>query len=131
MRWRMGARCGPRARLVLACRAHDHDAERAGVGGELAAGVALLADEELAAACRTSEELERHLALAAGGIGEREGARRAVGSGQQVQAKAPEEARVGGAAAVAGRLSERRTLDRLTAGGAGHRGRVARAEGRR
>lgn len=116
---------GTRAGLVLACRAHDEDTERRGRGGELTPGIALVTDQHVPAAPGPLEQLERHLAFAAGGIGERERPRRAVGGSQQMEAEAPEPARVAGAVAVAGGLSEGRTLDCLAARGAGHRRRVA------
>jgi len=103
-----GSQVGAASGIVPSRRTHDEDAVLGGGGGELAPGVALVADQDLAAVRRAPEELERHLAFAAGGIGERERPGRAVGSSQQMQAQAPVPARVSGAVAVAGRVCERR-----------------------
>src|SRR5690606_25263637 len=110
-------------------RAHDEHAERRGVASEVPASVALVADEDRAAlAPEAPEQLQGDLALAAGRIGEREGTRRAVGSGEQVAAEAPVPARVAAAVAVAGGIGELRAFGRLAALGAGHRGRVDEQE---
>src|SRR5665811_1037801 len=112
------------ARLVLARRAHDEGAHLGDGGREVATRVALVADEHRAAAAAAPQELKADLAFVTlrRGQGERPG--RTVGGGQQVQAQAPEEARMGGAPAVVGDVCERRALDRLAASGALHRGRI-------
>src|SRR5665647_2900569 len=116
------------ARLVLARRAHDEGAHLGDGGREVATRVALVADEHCAAAAAASQQLEADLAFVTlrRGQGERPG--RTVRGGQQVQAQAPEEARVGGAPAVVGDVCERRALDRLAASGALHRGRIDEQE---
>ena len=45
MRWRIGARCGPSAGLVFAAGSDDRGVQVADLVGELAAGVALIADQ--------------------------------------------------------------------------------------
>src|SRR5579884_373624 len=62
------------------------------------------------------------------GVGQSPGHHGAVGGGEQVEAQAPEVARVGGAVAVVGPAGELGALDRLTGGTAGHRGGVEQAE---
>src|SRR3990170_1478696 len=102
---------------------------------ELLAGEALVDDERLTGLERPLEEPERALALGRVGGGQLKGDRRPVGGTQQVEAKAPEEARMRGAVAVAGMACQLRALDRLARLRAGNRGRVeqpqAVAEGRR
>src|SRR5450756_485019 len=88
------------ARLVLARRAHDEGAHLGDGGREVAPGVALVADEHRAATAATREQLEADLAFIAPRIGQGERPGRPVGGGQQVQAQAPEPARVGGAVAA-------------------------------
>src|SRR5450756_964810 len=120
-----GGQVRPAAGLVLARRAHHGGAQLGDGSRELTAGVALVADEQPAAgAAATGQQLEADLTLIAPGIGQGERPRRTVGRGQQVQAQAPEPARVGGAVAVAGDLGKRRTLHGLTASRALDRGRV-------
>src|SRR5665647_1048709 len=100
------------AGLVLARRAHHRGAHLGDRRREPVAGVALVADEQLTAgAAATGQQLEADLTLIAPGIGQGERPRRTVGGGQQVQAQAPEPARVGGAVAVAGELGKGRALD--------------------
>src|SRR5450830_1004867 len=111
--------------FVLARRAHDEGAHLGDGGRELTPGVALIADEQLSAAARTTpQQLEADLTLIAPRIGQGECPGRTVGGGQQVQAQAPEPARVGSAVAVAGELPEGRALGRLAAAATLHRGRV-------
>src|SRR5450830_627152 len=111
--------------FVLARRAHDEGAHLGDGGRELTPGVALIADEQLSAAARTTpQQLKADLTLIAPRIGQGECPGRTVGGGQQVQTQAPEPARVGGAVAVAGELPEGRALHGLTASRALDRGRV-------
>ena len=92
------------AGLVGARRTRHSHAEIGGGSGELAAGVALVADEQLTAAAATGQQFKADLTLIAPRIGQLERPGRTVGGGQEVQAKAPEPARVGGAVAVAAEL---------------------------
>src|SRR5450759_5057432 len=112
------------AGFVLAHRAYDEGAHLGDGGREVATRVALVADEHRAAAAAAPQELKADLAFVTlrRGQGERPG--RTVGGGQQVQAQAPEPARVGSAVAVAGELPEGRALGRLAAAATLHRGRV-------
>src|SRR5450830_304874 len=120
-----GGQVRPAAGLVLARRAHHGGAQLGDGSRELTAGVALVADEQPAAgAAATGQQLEADLTLIAPRIGQGECPGRTVGGGQQVQAQAPEPARVGSAVAVAGELPEGRALGRLAASRALDRGRV-------
>src|SRR5450756_306748 len=110
------------AGFILARRAHDEGAHLGDGGREVAPGVALVADEHRAAAAATREQLEADLAFIAPRIGQGERPGRPVGGGQEVQAQAPEPARVGGAVAVAGHICEGRALGRLAAAATLHRG---------
>jgi len=110
------------ARFILTRRARHGDAEIGGADSEPAAGVALVADEQLTAAAGAAlEQLEADLAFVTDGMGQLERPRGAAGGGQQMQAKAREVARAGGAVAVVSRLGQDRALDGLAAGRAGHR----------
>src|SRR5947209_10148640 len=113
------------AGLVPAPRAHDQRLERGGVGLELAAGVALVADHgQMARAVHAPQQRQADLALADLRAGQLERPRGAVGGEQRVQAKTPEEAAVAGAVAVVGGVGERRAAGRLERAGAFDRGRV-------
>src|SRR5436309_4598228 len=115
----------PSAGLVLAARAHDGRLQLGHGCGELASGIALVADERLAAvALAASEQPQRDLALIALGRGQRECSGRAVEGKDGVQAKAPEVAAVAAAVAVVGGVGQGRALDGLAASGALHRGGV-------
>src|SRR5579884_1939287 len=120
-------RCEVRAStgFVFAAGADDRGVELVDSLSELAAGVALVAEERFAAVALTElEQFETDLALIALGRGELERARRAVGCEQCVQPETPEEAGMRGAVSVVGGLGERGTLHRLTASAALDRGRV-------
>src|SRR5674536_282587 len=96
-----GGQVGTVAGFVLARRAHDEGAQLGRSGREVAPGVALVEEEHLAAAARAArEQFEADLALVTLRRGQLERPRRAVGGGQEVQAHAPEPARMGGAVAV-------------------------------
>src|SRR5450830_1500148 len=113
------------ARFIFARRTRHGGAHLGDRRRELTAGVALVADEQPAAgAAEAGQQLKADLTLVAPGISQGERPRRAVGGGQEVQAQAPEEARVGSAVAVAGHDAEGRTLRGLTAAATLHRGRV-------
>src|SRR5665809_44207 len=106
------------ARRAQHTRLHPLDGER-----ELAAGVALVADDRLAASERARQELERDLALGPLGRCERRCSRGAVGGAGEVQAHPPEEARMALAVAVAGEVGEPRAAHGLA--------RAAALDGRR
>src|SRR5260221_8127280 len=110
---------------VLASRPCDRGLELSDRFGEAAAGVALVADEDLPTdpVC-TFEQLDPHLALVALGGGEREGAWGSVRGEQPVQAEAPEEARVRSAVAVVGGVTQGRAPCRLHRASALDRSRV-------
>src|SRR6188474_27286 len=111
--------------LVLSGRPEDRCVELVDRRGELAPGIALVGDEDLPTASACSlEQLDPDLALVALGRGEREGLGCAVWREEAVQAKAPEEARMGAAPAVVGRIRESRAARRLHGAGALKRGGV-------
>ncbi len=115
--------------LVAAHGPHDPGPQPAHAGGELATRVALVADErQRIRAAHAPHQLQAHLALIARGMSQGEGARGAVGGEDRMQAKSPEPARVRGAVAVAGRIRQRRALDRLAASGAFDRGGVDKGQ---
>ena len=105
--------------LVLARRSEDPRAEALGdLGLEVAAGVALVADDQLAAMQSDLKEAERDVAFLLVGRGEDRRAWRAVRGGQQMQTHAPKPAAVAAAVVVrAGRrqLRTARGLHRATA----------------
>src|SRR5215212_5165760 len=90
---------GAAAGFVAAGGAHDGGAERGDGFGELAAGVALVADDRLAAAQAARAQRQRDLALGPVGGDQRGRSRRAVERAEQ--ADAPEPARVAARVAVA------------------------------
>src|ERR671925_2419638 len=113
------------AGFVLAPRAHDRGAAFADGGGKLAAGVALVAQQRLAAAASAAvKQDEGDVALVDLRGGQLERARGAVGGEDRVQPEAPEVARVRAAPAVVGRVGERRAFDRLATSRALHGGAV-------
>lgn len=109
--------------LVLSRRSDDRGVESVDRCCEVAPGIALVADEDLptASAC-PFEQLDPDLALVALGRGECESTRRAVGSEDAMQAKAPEEARMGSTVAIVGGIGESRAACRLDRTGALERG---------
>jgi hypothetical protein len=90
---------------------------------------ALVGDEELAGLDGLAVQ-QRHgdLPFTQLGAGQPPGDRAAVGGGEHLQPKAPEVAAVAGAVAVVGVATQRRTLDRLAAGGTGDGGGVQQPE---
>ena len=84
IRWRMGARWGP-CWARSAGGAHDGRAEAGDGLGELAAGIALVADDRLAAAQARGQQRERDLAL--GPVGGDSAAARGVPSGAQTRCR--------------------------------------------
>src|SRR3990172_7837742 len=80
--------------LILSARTHDRGAERGNPLSELTPGVALVTDDRLAACERLRQDLQRHLALGTIGSHQRGRSWRAIERTGQVQAHAPEEARV-------------------------------------
>src|SRR3954447_22678251 len=104
------------AGLVFAAGTDDRGVQVGGVRAEVAAGVALVADDgQRAVAGDAGEHVQADLTFAGLWAGEREGAWRAVQREQAVQAKAPEVPAVAGAPAVVGGVGERaaaRGLDR-------------------
>ena len=118
IRWRIGARCGPRAVLVLAAGAQDRGVQRGELSFELGAPEVLVADQDqhlprLALAAR--DQLQAHEFLVDLGRGQRQRARRAVHRKQGVQSKPPEEPAVAGAVAVVSGVSELASPGRLDA----------------
>src|SRR6516165_772246 len=113
----------PAPGFVFASGAHDCGVELADRCREVSAGVALVAQDRLAAgAPAAGQQLERDLALIQLGRGEHERSGGAVGGEQRVQPEAPEEPRVRGAVAVVGEVRQRRAADSLAAAGALDRG---------
>src|SRR3984893_8527572 len=95
----------PLARLVFAPGTDDRGVESGDFLGEVAAGVAFVAEDRLAAAALAEfEQFEADLAFVAFGRGELERTRGAVARKEGVQPEAPEKAAVGGAVAVVGRV---------------------------
>src|SRR5215208_90939 len=103
--------------FVAAGGAHDGGAERGDGFGELAAGVALVANDRLAAAQAAREQRQRDLALGPVGGDQRGRSRRAVERAEQVQAHAPEPARVAARVAVAAAIGQLRAASRLDRSG--------------
>src|SRR4051794_19418114 len=113
------------AAFVFASWAHDRGVALGDGGGKGAAGVALVAQQRLAAAALAAlKQDERDVALVDLGRGEFQRARGAVGREDRVQPKAPEIARMRAAPAVVGGIAQRRALDRFAAAGALDRGAV-------
>jgi hypothetical protein len=109
----------PVSGLVFAAGADDGRVELADGLGELAAGVAFVAEQRFASAAPAAgEHFERDVALVAFGRGERQGSWGAVRGEDRVQPEAPEEAVVAGAPAVVGRVCQRRSFDGFAAAGA-------------
>src|SRR3954454_25256526 len=111
--------------LVFAARSDDQRVAVAHLGGEVAAGVALVADhDQRPAALAALDEFQADVAFVAFGAGQRDRARGAVKGEQAVRPKAPEEAAVAAAVAVVDGVGERTAAYRLDAAGTLHRGRV-------
>jgi hypothetical protein len=111
--------------LVAAAGPDDRGVEVVDGPGEGASGIALVAEQDFAAAALAArEQRQRDRSLVGLGRGELKGAWGAVGSEDRVQAKAPEIAAVTRTPAVVGGVAERGATDRLAALGAGHRGAV-------
>jgi hypothetical protein len=115
----------PSAGLILAGGSEDHGVELADRTREGSPGIALVADQDLAAVARNPrQQLQRDLALVA--LGRRHGDRsgRTVRRADRVHPEAPEEARVRTAVAVVDGIGQRRALNGLTTSGALDRGGV-------
>ena len=111
--------------LVFAPRAGDRGVQICGGGLEVAAGVALVADDgQVSVTVDAFKQAQADVALADLGAGERERARRAVGGEEAVEAKAPEVAAVAGGVAVIGGVGELAAPGCLDRAGALHRGSV-------
>src|SRR4051795_12835291 len=111
--------------LVFAVRSDDQRVAVAHLGGEVSAGVALVADHDQRPAALTAlDEFQADVAFVAFGAGQRDRARGAVKGEQAVQPKAPEKAAVAAAVAVVGGVGERTAAHRLDAARTLHRGRV-------
>src|SRR5665811_1589009 len=110
--------------LVLAGGSHDVATQLGHRPLEGAAGIALVADDRLAAAKHMGQQIEGDRALLAVGPDELSPARGAVGSAAQVQAHPPEEAAVAAAPAVAGPVAKGRAARGLQRAAALDRGRV-------
>src|SRR5215472_1240619 len=96
---------------------------------ELSAGVPLVGHDEQARRWRrVLEHGLGDLSIAEFGVGQSPRDHGAVGRGEQVEAQAPEVARVGGAVAVVGPAAESGALDRLPGSAAGHWRRVEQPE---
>src|SRR5579871_3436890 len=113
------------ARFVFAARTHDRGVQFVDLAGEVAAGVALVAQQRLAAgASGASKQLKADVALVTLGRGERKRSRRAVRCEDRMQAKAPEEPGMTGAPAVVGSVAQLRAVGGFTAAGTLDRRRV-------
>jgi hypothetical protein len=110
--------------LVLARGAHQFGVHALDRELELAAGVALVGDERLAAAQGDRQELERNLTLGPVGRDQRGGSGRAVGRRAEVQTHPPEEARMRLAVAIAAEVGQLGAAGSLDRSAALHRGRV-------
>lgn len=109
MHWRIGARWGPLSGSSLRAGRRRSAPKRFGDGGfEVFAGVALVGDDDLAAAESERQQAQRDFAFFLIGGREDRGARGAVGGGQEVQAHTPEPAAVALAVAVAASVGELR-----------------------
>src|ERR1019366_5343628 len=108
-----------RSGFVFAGRAHDRGVEPADLEREVAAGVALVAEQRLAArAAGAGEQLEADFALIALWRGERERSWGAVRGEDRMQPEAPEVAGMTGAPAVVGSVAQQRAFGGLTAASA-------------
>src|ERR1051326_1482554 len=115
--------------LVAAVRSDEDGRQVADEVLELPAGVPLVGhDEQASSQWQAREHGLGDLAIAELGIGQAPGRDDAVRGGEQVKAKAPEVARVGGAVAVVGPVGELGALDRLPRGAAGDRRGVEQAD---
>src|SRR6266545_946481 len=117
--------------LVGAVGAQQPDAKPGEVVGELAAGEALVAQDEQSwaqAGALVVEHGGHDLAFAQLRRGQAPRDRQPVRCGQHVQPEAPEVAVVALAVAVAGMAGQRRAADRLAAGRARYRGGVDQAQ---
>src|ERR1700679_2245828 len=108
--------------LVFAARPDDRGVEFAGLGGELFAGVALIADHgHCPSSLCSGEQFQRDFALVELGAGQSDRPWCAVWGAQGVQPETPEVPAVAGAVPVVGGVGELGALDRLAAAGALHR----------
>src|ERR1700722_2381189 len=113
------------SRFVFAARPDDGGVEGADAAGEVAAGVALVAEDRLAAvALAAFEQSQPDLALVVFGGDEHQRPGGAVRGEERVEPETPEIPRVGGAVAVVGGVRELGASHGLTAAGALDRGRV-------
>src|SRR6266540_204440 len=115
---------GAAARLVLASRANHAAPERGHGALEVSSGIALVADHGLSALKAARQELQGHPALRALGRTQDGRARGAIEGARQVQAHAPEVARVALAPAVSAAGAELRAAGGLGRAPALHRGGV-------
>src|SRR5215212_1713200 len=118
----------PRLSLVAAGGASDGGAEGGDGGGELLAGVALVADDRLAAAQAPGQQRQRDLAFGAVGWGECRCSRGAVGAAEKVQAHPPEPAGVAARVAVTAAVGELRAAGGVDRSATLDRGRVEQDE---
>ena len=117
-------------RFVAAVGPHQHGAQAGHLVLDRGSGQALVDDEDLPRMDAVAVQQRRgDLPLAQLGAGQAPGNRAAVGRGEDIQLEAPVPARVAGTPAVIGPPTQRRPLDRLTAGRAGDRGGVQQPEG--
>src|ERR1700742_2946287 len=113
------------AGFVFAAWADDQRLAGTHGGGEVAAGVALVADhDQRPAALAAVDEVQADVAFVAFGAGERDRAWGAVEREQPVQPEAPEEAAVAAAGAVVGGVAELAAAHALGRAGALDRGGV-------
>src|SRR5487761_2172243 len=113
------------AGLVGASGTHDRGMHLTDSVGEIAAGIALIAQEGLATrSLTTRQQLEAHLALVAPRRGQTQSPGGAVGGEDRVQPEPPKKARMRGAPAIAGGLAQRGARDGLAATCTFDRGRV-------
>jgi hypothetical protein len=109
----------PLTGLVFAARPDDRGAQLVDFGGELAAGVVLVAEQHFAAvAAAALEQQQADLAVVDLRGSELERPWGAVGGEDRVQPESPEEPRMRGAVAVVGGVSERGALGGFAAAGA-------------
>src|ERR1019366_1573150 len=105
--------------FVFAARPDDRGVQFTDFEREVAAGVALVAQQDLAAVpAGAGEQLEAHFALITLGRGERKRSGRAIRCEDRMQPQAPEEPGGRGAPAVVGSVGERRAFGALTAASA-------------
>ena len=115
-------------RFVQPARPDHRAADRGDLPLEGSADIALVADDDLAAAKTARQQLQGDLPLLLVGASELGPAWGAVHRADQVQAHAPEKPRVAAAVAVAGALAKAGATDRLQRAGALDRGRVQQHE---